>query len=616
MTDAAWTKVLKKVKSSIEIHLTRLVRSHITEKMTAHESWEKLENVYMGKTMSNELFLKDELFGLRLEEGGDIEDHVCRFQNCITNLQKVEETYKDDDMAIILLRYLPPSFKHFRTALIFGKESMKLEDEKIKEEKTGNKGRSKSKKKKEKKEGCFECGSADHWKRNCKIWKEKKAKMEGSSGSASAVTEHESDGELLSVTSGSKAFINWILDTGCTFQYYENEVGYGYKSKKGRLRVAKGSLVVEDKTELWHHRLGHISHKALKASFTSSSADNRSKEQLSYIHSNVWGLAPTKSNGGARYFVTFMDDFSRKVWVYFMKQKSKVFAKFKEWKTETENQTGRKIKYLRSDNGGEYTSNEFTDYCKQEGIIRHFTVKKNPQQNGAAERMNQTLMEREREKEKGACDFMQDCLIVFGQRLVFGCSPYAHIPSDERSKLKPKFTHCIFLGFEKGVKGFKLWDINNRKKVVSRDVVFDETTMPLNKVKSNKEEALVEQIEQDAESDGFEEEEEHQHRSPVRNQVEQETRQFEGTLIRQTSRRVRTPTNNPLAFQRCIALDKPNRNKKKPDRFGFNQDEVNYALNISQGDPTTYREAIASDERDSWISAMTEEMESLYKNSV
>ncbi|CAL2237092.1 unnamed protein product [Prunus armeniaca] len=192
--------------------------------------------------------------------------------------------------------------------------------------------------------------------------------------------------------------------------------------------------------------------------------------------------------------------------------------------------------------------------------------------------------------------------VDYSKLRVFGCSAYAHIPSDERSKLKPKSTHCIFLGFEKGVKGFKLWDINNRKKVVSRDVVFDETTMPLNKVESSREkkddaeikatkislissdeeEAQVEQIEQDAESDGFEEEDEHQHRSPVRNQVEQEIGQIEGTLIRQTSQRVRTPTNNPPAFQRCIALDKPNRNKKKPDRFGFDQDEVNYALNISQ----------------------------------
>ncbi|CAL9023524.1 unnamed protein product [Prunus brigantina] len=283
-----------------------------------------------------------------------------------------------------------------------------------------------------------------------------------------------------------------------------------------------------------------------------------------------------------------MDDFSRKVWVYFMKQKSEIFAKFKEWKTETENQTGRKIKYLR---------------------ILGF---------------------------KSAEEAWSEKPVDYSKLRVFGCSAYAHIPSDEKSKLKPKSTHCIFLGFEKGVKGFKLWDINKKKKVVSRDVVFDETTMPLNKVESSREkkddaeievtkislissdeeEAHVEQIEQDAESDGFAEEEEHQHRSPIRNQVEQEIGQIEGTLIPQTSQRVRTPTNNPPAFQRCIALDKPNRIKKKPNRFRFNQDEVNYALNISQGDPTTYREAISSDERDSWISARTEEMESLYKNSV
>ena len=93
--------------------------------MTAQEECEKLANVYMGKTMSNKLFLNDELFWLRLEGGGDIEDHVCRFQNCIANLQKVEETYKDNDMAIILLRSLPSSFKHFRTTLMFGKESLK-----------------------------------------------------------------------------------------------------------------------------------------------------------------------------------------------------------------------------------------------------------------------------------------------------------------------------------------------------------------------------------------------------------------------------------------------------------------------------------------------------------
>jgi len=76
---------------------------------------------------------------------------------------------------------------------------------------------------------------------------------------------------------------------------------------------------------------------------------------LDYVHSDVWGPTRESSFGGPMYYVTFTDDFSRKVWVYFMKQKSEVFDKFKLWRAEVENQTGRKIKYLRSDNGTEYT---------------------------------------------------------------------------------------------------------------------------------------------------------------------------------------------------------------------------------------------------------------------
>src|ERR1044072_5913178 len=76
---------------------------------------------------------------------------------------------------------------------------------------------------------------------------------------------------------------------------------------------------------------------------------------LDYIHSHIWGPTKEPSMGGSRHFVTFIDDFSKKVWVYFMKHKSEGFAKFKLWKGEVENQTGRKVKYLRSDNGREYT---------------------------------------------------------------------------------------------------------------------------------------------------------------------------------------------------------------------------------------------------------------------
>ena len=76
---------------------------------------------------------------------------------------------------------------------------------------------------------------------------------------------------------------------------------------------------------------------------------------LDYVHSGVWGLTRELLLGESQYFVTFMDDFSRKVQVYCLKQKSEVFTKFKQWKAEVKNQTGRKIKYLRLDNGTEYT---------------------------------------------------------------------------------------------------------------------------------------------------------------------------------------------------------------------------------------------------------------------
>ena len=69
--------------------------------------------------------------------------------------------------------------------------------------------------------------------------------------------------------------------------------------------------------------------------------------------------------GGARYFMSFIDDYSRKVWVYFLKNKSEAFAKFKKWKAEVENQTRRKIKCLRSDNGTEYINYLFMKVCEE-----------------------------------------------------------------------------------------------------------------------------------------------------------------------------------------------------------------------------------------------------------
>ena len=111
----------------------------------------------------------------------------------------------------------------------------------------------------------------------------------------------------------------------------------------------------------------------------------------------------TPSHENNRYFILFIDDFSRMTWVYFLKEKSEVFGVFKKFKALAENQSGKRIKVLRSDRGKEYTSREFERFCEDEGIERQLTVAYSPQQNGVSERKNRIVMEMARSmlKEKG-----------------------------------------------------------------------------------------------------------------------------------------------------------------------------------------------------------------------
>ena len=113
---------------------------------------------------------------------------------------------------------------------------------------------------------------------------------------------------------------------------------------------------------------------------------------MELIHSDVCGPISVESIGGSKYFVTFIDDYSRCCAVYFMKQKSEVFEKFKEFEAITTNTSGCGIVRLLTDNGGEYLTKEFVDYLKSRGIQHELTVPYSPEQNGVAERMNRTLV--------------------------------------------------------------------------------------------------------------------------------------------------------------------------------------------------------------------------------
>jgi hypothetical protein len=180
------------------------------------------------------------------------------------------------------------------------------------------------------------------------------------------------------------------------------------------------STNISDLCELWHKRMTHLHHGALrvlreivtgvpnfstkhqdlckgcalgkytKTAFPSS--DSRATSILDLIHSNVCGSMSSTSLTGYLYYVIFIDDFSQESWIFFMQTKGRVFIQFQEFKALMENQTGNKIRVLRTHNRGEYTYKEFIDFYAGEGIRRELTVPYNPHQNGVAERKNMAIV--------------------------------------------------------------------------------------------------------------------------------------------------------------------------------------------------------------------------------
>lgn len=114
---------------------------------------------------------------------------------------------------------------------------------------------------------------------------------------------------------------------------------------------------------------------------------------LELIHIDICGPTRTKGMQGEMYFMLLIDEYSRMTWVTFLKEKSEAFEKFKEFKALVESEIGIKIKFLRSDRGGEFTSYEFDDFCENHGIKRYYFSARTPQKNGVVERKNRTFQE-------------------------------------------------------------------------------------------------------------------------------------------------------------------------------------------------------------------------------
>lgn len=291
----------------------------------------------------------------------------------------------------------------------------------------------------------------------------------------------------------------------------------------------------DENSWLWHARLGHVNFNAMalmstgkmvlgmpeikaqnevckgclmskqvRSSFPRQATYN-AKKALEIIHGDLCGPIAPATTAGNRYFFLLVDDFTRVMWVYFLKSKNETLEAFKNFRAKVEKGMERKIKIFRTDRGGEFTSKLFNAYCDEAGISRQFTAPYSPQQNGVVERRNRTVVEMARSflKDKDLpstfwAEAVRHSVYILnrfptralsgvtpyeawstrkpdiGHVRVFGCLTHMKIPANKVTKLSDRSKMVVNLGKEPGTKAYRVFDPESGNVHVSRDVVFEE----------------------------------------------------------------------------------------------------------------------------------------------
>ncbi|KAK1667045.1 hypothetical protein QYE76_055204 [Lolium multiflorum] len=372
-------------------------------------------------------------------------------------------------------------------------------------------------------------------------------------------------------------------NNGCSI--FMNNIFYGRAPQKNGLFLCEACLMG----------------KMTKTPF--SGMMERATDLLEIIHTDVCGPMSVASRGGYRYVLTFTDDLSRYGYIYLMKHKSETFEKFKEFQSEVENQRNKKIKFLRSDRGGEYLSYEFSMHLKKCGILSQLTPPGTPQRNGVSERRNRTLLDMVRSMmsltdlplsfwsyalETAAFTLnrapsksveMTPYELWFNKKpklsflKVWGCEAY--VKKLQPDKLEPKAEKCVFIGYPKETIGYTFYHRSEGKIFVAKNGTF------LEKEFLTKESSAVPENVPVPPTPATEEANDNDH----------ETSNETATEPRRSTRDRATPD----WYDPCLNV-----------MIVDNNDE----------DPATYEEAMMSPDSNKWQEAMKSEMGSMYDNKV
>ncbi|KAG8478014.1 hypothetical protein CXB51_027814 [Gossypium anomalum] len=258
----------RKALTQLHLHLSNEILQDVMKEKTAAALWKRLEQICMSKTLTSKLHMKQHLYAHRLEEGASVHEHLTVFKKILSNLEAMEVQYDKEDLGLILLCSLPPSFSTFRDTILYSRESLTVDEvydsltsyDKMKHlvvkpdsqreglivrgrqdrntdvdhgrtQERNPRGKSKGRSKYSNRgKTCNFCKKKGHIKSECyklqnKIKREaanQKGKQPENSGEADVVEDY-SDGELLVASvNDSKVSEEWILDSGCTFHMSPN----------------------------------------------------------------------------------------------------------------------------------------------------------------------------------------------------------------------------------------------------------------------------------------------------------------------------------------------------------------------------------------------------------
>ena len=310
---------------------------------------------------------------------------------------------------------------------------------------------------------------------------------------------------------------------------------YVINSRAAHPAMALVGKATEQTAELWHRRLAHLGYDNIKRLTTMSTGINVTNSNiqtastvpcepcfkgkqtrlpfptsetvtnkpLELVHMDLCGPMPVESLGGSRYIATFIDDYSSLSLVRLLKRKDDMKFVISEVFTYLEVQAGRGIKAARTDNGGEYVNAAIDAYFKTKGIKHQTTVPYTPEQNGKAERLNLTLLDKVRcmladanqpnklwgeavscanylrnrspvaGKDRTPVELFTGVAPDLSNLRTFGATAYVHVPKEKRTKLDFKSETGFMVGYGINTKGYRIY-LGGSRVVTARDVVFDE----------------------------------------------------------------------------------------------------------------------------------------------